>query len=114
MVLERTCFAVNLSPLSYLNIPSTSPLNSSLTPPNASSALSKTFHIPKGLVRNIEASGQVSGVGVPRVRKMLRMRPSWLPSSWVGGEVKIGVGVGEVEARYERRTPRDQMSMGVE
>lgn len=45
---------------------------------------------------------------------MLRMRPSWLPSSWVGGEVKIGAGVGEVEARYESRTPRDQMSMGVE
>lgn len=45
---------------------------------------------------------------------MLRMRPSWLPSSWVGGEVKIGVGLEELEARDERRTPRDQMSMGVE
>ena len=62
----------------------------------------------------MSASGQVSGVGVPSVRKMLSMRPSWLPSSWVGGEVKMGTGGEEVEASSERRTPRDQMSRGVE
>ena len=102
------------SRLSYLNMPSTNPRNSPLTPANASSCLSKTLHMPNGVVRNEAASGQVAGVGVPRVRKMLRMRPSWLPSSWVGGEVKIARGVGEVEASSERRTPRDQRSIGVE
>lgn len=95
-------------------MPSTNPLHSSLTPSNASPRPSKTLHMPNGVVRNPVASGHVSGVGVPSVRKMLRMSPNWLPSSWVGGEVKMGDGVLEVEASSERRTPRDQMSRGVE
>lgn len=109
-----TLSAVSRSPLSYFNIAATRSRNSCLTPLNASSCLSNTLHIPKGVVRNSFASGHVSGVGVPSARKILRMRPNWLPSSWVGGDVKIGDGVEFSEASSDSRTPKDQMSTGVE
>lgn len=114
--LEHTSFAVNLLELSYLNSPATNPLNGTLTSSNTTfgSLPSNTLHIPHGVVRNAAASGHVSGVGVPRVRNTLRISPSWLPSSWVGGDSKIGVGLGEAEAHSERRTPKDHMSDGVE
>ncbi|KAK1242951.1 hypothetical protein MKX08_005763 [Trichoderma sp. CBMAI-0020] len=67
-----------------------------------------TVHSSKGVTRNSFASGHVSGVGVPSVLKMLRIRPSWFPSSWTARDSNSGAG-GERMASASM-APRAHMS----
>jgi len=95
----RASAAVSLVP-PYLTRPAIKSRNSASTSGRiASHGLSgKGYHISNGGVRYEVASGHVSGVGEPRVENILRMRPSWLPSSEAGRDSNSGRGPGRRRA----------------
>lgn len=92
-VSSLTCSAVSRW-LLYLMSDDTRSIKSVFTSGRISSQgrAGNTVQSSKGATLNCFASGHVSGVGVPMVLKTLKIRPSWLPSSWTARDSKIGIG----------------------